>query len=192
MISACVVPTMKHGGEVVMVWGALLVTRSVIYLELKAHLTSIATTAFCSDTLSGTIICFSTAQWPNTPSGCLRVIWQRRRVMECCISWPGLHNPPTSNKLRWFVMSFTSQQSEGIAANKCSAYVGTPSRLLENYSRWSWLREYQECAKLSSRLRVATLKNLKYLFNTFFVNNMIPYVLFHSFDVFTIILQCIK
>ena len=39
---------------------------------------------------------------------------------------------------------------------------------------WSWLRECQECAKPSSRQRVATLKNLKYkiyfdLFNTFLV-----------------------
>jgi hypothetical protein len=54
----------------------------------------------------------------------------------------------------------------------------------------------QECAKLSSRQRVATLKNLKYkiyldLFNTFGYY-MIPYVLFHKFDVFTIILQCRK
>ena len=32
--------------------GALLVTRSVIYLELKAHLTNMTTTAFCSDTPS--------------------------------------------------------------------------------------------------------------------------------------------
>ena len=31
-----------------MVWGALLVTLSVIYLEFKAHLTNMATTAFCS------------------------------------------------------------------------------------------------------------------------------------------------
>ncbi|CDQ74011.1 unnamed protein product [Oncorhynchus mykiss] len=38
MISACV-----------MVWGCLLVTLSVIYIEFKAHLTSMATTAFCSD-----------------------------------------------------------------------------------------------------------------------------------------------
>ena len=29
--------------------GALLVTLSLIYLEFKAHLTSMATTAFCSD-----------------------------------------------------------------------------------------------------------------------------------------------
>ena len=39
MISACVVPTGV----------ALLVTLSVIYLQFKAHLTSMATTAFCSD-----------------------------------------------------------------------------------------------------------------------------------------------
>ena len=32
--------------------GILLVTQSVIYLEFKAHLTSMATTAFCSDTPS--------------------------------------------------------------------------------------------------------------------------------------------
>ena len=38
---------------------ALLVTLSVIYLEFKAHLTSMATTAFCSDTPSH-LVC---AQW---------------------------------------------------------------------------------------------------------------------------------
>ena len=64
MISACVVPTVKHGGGGVMVcgshheaWrkrcdGTLLVTLSVIYLEFKAHLARMATTAFCSDTPS--------------------------------------------------------------------------------------------------------------------------------------------
>ena len=55
-----------------------------------------------------------------------------------------------------------------------SAYVGTPSRVLEKHSRWSWLRESQECAKLSPRKSVATLKNLKSkiyfdLFNSFLV-----------------------
>jgi hypothetical protein len=54
--------------------------------------------------------------------------------------------------------------------------------------------QHKECAKLSSRQRVATLKNLKYidLFKKKSGYYMIPYVLFHSFDVFTIILQCRK
>ena len=51
--------------------GILLVTLLVIYLNFKAHITSMATTAFCSDTssiwfgLSGTIIGF---QQDNDPT----------------------------------------------------------------------------------------------------------------------------
>jgi hypothetical protein len=53
MISVCVFPTVKHGGGGVMgCGGALLVTLSVIDLEFMAHLTSMATTAFCNDTPS--------------------------------------------------------------------------------------------------------------------------------------------
>ena len=59
----------------------------------------------------------------------------------------------------WDGLGWVRLQSEGKAINKCSAYVGTPSRLLEKHSRWSWLRECQGCAKLSSRQRVASLKN---------------------------------
>ena len=126
---------------------------SVIYLKFMAHLTSHHSTLNRPSqhsevirhpiwfALSGTIICFSTGQWPNTPPGCVRAIWPRKRVMECCIRWPGLHNHPTSTQLRWFEMSW----SEGKAANKCSAYVGSPSRLLEKHSRGSWVRECQEC-----------------------------------------------
>ena len=44
-ISTCVVPTVKHGGEGVMVWGCFA-GDTVIYLEFKAHLTSMPTTAF--------------------------------------------------------------------------------------------------------------------------------------------------
>ena len=56
--------------------------------------------------------------------------------------------------------------------NKCSAYVGTPSRLLEKHSSRSWLRECQEFAKLSSRQREATLKNIKYIWICFKSNKM--------------------
>ena len=50
--------------------------------------------------LNGTTMCFPTGQWLNTPPGCVRTIWPRRRVMECCIRWPGLHNHSTSTQLR--------------------------------------------------------------------------------------------
>ena len=81
------------------------------------------------------------------------------------ITWP----QPNLDGLGWVGL-----QSEGKAANKCLAYVGTPSRLLEKHSSWSWLRECQECAKLTSRIRVAALKNLQYkiyfdMFNRFLV-----------------------
>ena len=50
----------------------------------------------------------------------------------------------------------------------------TVGKAFQVTTSWSWLRECQECAKLSSRQRVATSKNLKYkicfdLFHTFLV-----------------------
>jgi hypothetical protein len=50
MISACVVPTVKHGGGGVMVCKCFADDTVSDLLEVKAHLTSMATTAFCSDT----------------------------------------------------------------------------------------------------------------------------------------------
>ena len=54
--------------------------------------------------LSEFIICFSTGQWHKMPPGCVSAIWLRRRVMECCIRWPCLHNHPI-----WFGMSWTAE-----------------------------------------------------------------------------------
>ena len=102
--------------------------------------------------------------------------------MECCFRWPGL-NPI---EMVWDELDCRVKEKQPTRAQ----HVGTPSRLLEKHSRWSWLRECQECAKLS-RQRVATFKNLKYILMCFtrFGYYMIPCVLFHSFDVFTIILN---
>ena len=100
--------------EVLWCGGALLMTLSVIYLDLKAHLTSMATTSFCRDTPShpglGLVgLSFVFRQFNDTPPGCVRAILPRRWVMECCIRWPGLHNPLTSTRLRWFGMSRTAE-----------------------------------------------------------------------------------
>ena len=85
-----------HGPLVWWCGAALLVTLLEIYSKLKAHRTSMATTASCSDmpshfwfAFSWTIIYFSIGQWPQTH---LQAIWPGRRVMECCARWPGLHS----------------------------------------------------------------------------------------------------
>ena len=55
----------------------------------------------------------------------------------------------TQPQPNWDGVGWVGLHCEGKAANKCSAYVGTPSRPLEKQSRWSLLRECQECPKLS-------------------------------------------
>ena len=52
IISVGVFPTVKHGEGGVMVWGCFAGDTVWIYLELKAHLTNMATKGFCSDTPS--------------------------------------------------------------------------------------------------------------------------------------------
>ena len=78
----------------------------------------------------------------------------------------------TQPQPNWDGLGLVGPQSEGKAANKCSAYGRTPSRLLEKHSRWSWLRECQECAKLSSMEEIL-------IENTFLVTAWF-HVLFHS------------
>jgi hypothetical protein len=71
--------------------------------------------------------------------------------------------------------------------------VGTPSTLLERHSRWSWLRECQECAKQSKAKSCYFEESQIYLdlFNTFLAPTWFP-VCYFIVDVFTIILQCRK
>ena len=116
---------MKHGGGGVIVWGCFAGDTVSDLFRIQGT-TSMATTAFCSDTPSH-LVC---AQWDyhlffnrtmtlNTPPGCVRAIWPGMRVME----WPGLHNHPTSTQLRLFGMSWitewrkSSQQVLSICGN---------------------------------------------------------------------------
>ena len=136
--------------------------------------------------LSRTIIYFSTVQWPNTPSGCVRVIWPRR-VMECCIRWPVLHNHLTSTQLRWFGMSWTpelrksSQQVLRICEDSFKIVVKAfQVKLVERMPR--------VCRAV---IKADYFEESKIYFDLFNNYYMIPYVLY-SFDVFAIILQCRK
>ena len=106
--------------------GALLVTLSVIYLEFKAHLTSMATRTMTQHTSR---LC----------KGYL-VKKESDRVLHQ-MTWP-----PQSPNLNPIEMVW--DESDCRAKEKCAA---THSRLLEKHSSLSWLRECQERAKLSSR-----------------------------------------
>ena len=145
MISACLV----HGGGV---GGLCWWPCQWFYLEFKARYSITSGLG-----LVGLSFCFSTWQWPNTPPGCVRAIWPRK-------SDGVLHQmttiPLTLTKLRWFGMSWTtewrksSQQVLNISGNSFKT-VGNAFQVK--------LVECQECTKLSSRQRVATLKNIKYI-----------------------------
>ena len=111
---ACVVPTGKHGGGGVLGGGALLVILSEIYLEFTAHLPSMATTAFCSDTPSH-LVCpswdylsfFNRTMTQHTSSLCKGYLTKKESdgVLHQ-ITWPP--QQPDRNQLRWFGMGRTT------------------------------------------------------------------------------------
>ena len=169
MISGCVVSTVKHGGGCVMLWGCFAGDTDLYRIQgtinQHAYHSILQRYAIPSGLrLMGLSFVFPTGQWYNTPPGCVRAIWPRRRVMECYIRWPGLHNHLTSTQLRWFGMSWTAEW------RKSAQHVGTPSRRLENHSRWSWLRK----AKLSSNAKGGYFEESQLYFFSYY---MIPCVI---------------
>ena len=133
-------------------------TLPVIYLEFKAYLISMATTAFCSDMPSHLVLRLVglsfVFQQDNDPKHTSRLCKDYLTKES-----DGVLYQMTQPQPNWEGLGWVGPQSEGKAATKCSASMGTPSR----HSSWSWFRECQECAKLSSWQTVATLKNLKYI-----------------------------
>ena len=99
----------------------------MIYLEFKAHLTSMATPAFCSDTPLHR--CTMTQHTSRLCKGYLTKK-ESDGVMHQ-MAWP-----PQSPDLKPIEMVLDElDRSEGKSANKYPAYVGTPSRLLEKHPR---------------------------------------------------------
>ena len=142
--SACVVPTVKHGEGGLMMWRCFAGDTVCDLFRIQGTLNQHGF--------------HSILQQYTIPSGLRLLVLSWSAVSDDLaptITWP----QPNGDGLGW-----VGPQSEGKSA-KCSAYVGTPSRLLEKHSSWSWLRECKECAKLSSRQRVAIwrISNVKYI-----------------------------
>jgi hypothetical protein len=115
MISTCVVPTMKQGGGGVIVWGCFAgdtvcdLFRTQSTLNQHGYHSILQWYAISSGlSLVGLLFDLHKTMTQNTPPGCVRAIWPIRRVIECYVRWPGLHNHPTKTQLRWFGMSLTA------------------------------------------------------------------------------------
>ena len=105
MISTCVVPTVKHGWDGVVCFdGDTLCDLFSIQGTLNQHGYNSILKRYA---LLPVYALLTMTQ--STPPGCVRAIWPRRRVMECCIRWPGHHNHLTSTQLRWFGISCTAE-----------------------------------------------------------------------------------
>lgn len=108
MFSTCVVPTAKDGASSILhsVWRVWVLCwwHGWCYLHLVGPL----------------FVSTDNDPPPNTHPGYGRAIWPRRRVVECCVTWPDLHN-------------HHGPQGEIKTANKCSAALRTPSGMLEHH-----------------------------------------------------------
>jgi hypothetical protein len=121
------------GGGGVIVWGCFAGDTVSDLFRIQCTLNQHYAAIF------GTIICFLTGQWPNTPPGCVRAIWPRMRVMECCLRWRCLHNHPTSTKLRWFGMSWTTEW------RKSNQQVLSICEIIPGEAGWENAKSAQNC-----------------------------------------------
>ena len=104
----------------------------------------------------------------------------------CCVT------ASIQNGLNRFGMSWL--QSEGKAANKCSAYVRTPSRLLEELPHeagWENAKSVQSCHRGKGWLlwRISNIKYILICLTLFLVTKWFQMCYFIVFYVFTIIVQ---
>ena len=165
MISACVVPTVKHGG-----WGVM--NGECFAGDTVSDLFRI------QGTLQGTLNQhgYSILQWYAIPSdlclGGITFVFQQENDPTRLQAVYGLFDQEgewwsaasddlastiTGPQPNWDGLGWVGLHSEGKVANKCSAYVGTPTRLLKSIpgeAGWENAKSVQ---------RVATLKNLKYI-----------------------------
>lgn len=168
LVSACVGPTVKHGGGGAMVWGYLAADTVgelfKIHGTLIQHGHSAATHHRIWFAISGTILSHPLLNRKTNPKHTSRLrrgCWTRKGAVKGrCVRLPGLHNYLTKTRLRWFGMSWpaewrnSSQRALSTSGNSFKT-LGKPFQVTTS---WSWLRECQERAKPPSKRKVAALK----------------------------------
>ncbi len=154
MVSTCMAPTVKHGGGGVMMWGCFAgdtvgdlfkiegtLNQHGYYSILQRHAIP---SGLC---LVGPLFIFEQDNDPKHISRLCKgyltkkewwVLCQMTRPPQTPKQWP----KPNRDGLGW-----DEPQSEGKRANKCSAFLGTPSRLFENHFRWLPHEAHWENAK---------------------------------------------
>ena len=139
------------------------------------------------------IICFSTGQWPNTPPGCVRAIWPRKSVMECCIRWPGLHNHPTSTQFRWFGMRWPAEWRK--RSQQVLSICGNAYKIVEKAFQVKLVERMPRLCKAVIKAKGGYFEESKIYFdliNTFLVTKW--FLMYYCIVLmsFTITLQCRK
>ena len=116
----------------------------------------------------------------------------KKSVMECCIRWPGLHNHSTSTQLRWFGISWNPEWRK--SCQQVPSICGNSYNTIGKAFQVKLVKRMPRVCKAVIKAKVGYFEECKIYFdllNTFLVTTWF-HVLFHSFDVLTIILQCRK
>ena len=157
--------------------GALLVTLSVIYLEFKAQLIIMATTAFCCDTPTH-LVCTEATVF--TRQGCVRAIWPRKRVMVLhLMTWPPQSPDLNPIEMVWDELDCKVKWKQPTSAQHMWELLQEFLKSFPGEAGWEHAKSVQSCHQGKEWLlwRIST--------NTFLVTTWF-HVLFHSFKVFTI------
>ena len=152
MVSTCMVPTVKHGGGGVMVWGCFAGDTVGDLFKIEGTLNQhgyhsiLQRHAIPSGLrLVGPSFIFQQDNDPKHTSRLCKGYLTKKESDGVLhqMTWPPVTWPkPNRDGLGW-----GGPQSEGKRANKCSSSLGTPSRLLTNHFRWLPHEAHRENAK---------------------------------------------